>query len=253
MYIDTHCHLLDNKFNDDLNDVIKRAEEFNVRKFIEIGCEPDDWNKTLDFVNANPDFYGVIGIHPQEAKLSNIEKLNILKDLLKQEKIKAVGETGLDYYYENSPRETQEKVFIDHLKLAQKINKPVVIHCRDAYNDLINILGEFGRIPGVIHCFSGSVDEGKNLVNMGFLLGIDGPVTYPKASSLRETVEAVPIEKIILETDSPYLPPQEYRGQRNEPCYLPIIAEEIANIKNISIEDVEKITTENAVKLFKLI
>ena len=251
MYIDTHAHLSDPKFNIDRDLAIKRAKENNVTNIIEIGCEPGLWKIAYGISALNPDIYCALSIHPHEARMATPELFKTLEELLKLPKMVAVGETGLDYYYDHSPREIQKTVLKIHIELALKLNKPLIIHCRDAYKDLINILGAYKSLNGAIHCFSGNTEEAKEVIKMGFLIGIDGPVTYPKANVLRAVVKEIPLEKILLETDSPYLPPQDRRGQRNEPSYLPQVAEEIAKIKNIGIDMVSEITSNNSFNLFK--
>lgn len=253
MYIDTHCHLLDSRFDKDREGAILRLFEAKVELLIEISCEIEKWKSAIDFACVNPHIYVAVGIHPQDAKTASEKSFIELENIAKSDKVAAIGETGLDYYYENSPRDVQQDVFMRHIDLSVNINKPLVIHCRDAYKDLIAILNAQTKLPkGVIHCFSGTPDDAKQLIDLGFYIGIDGPVTYPNAKILRKTVENMPLEKFLLETDSPYLPPQARRGERNEPCYLPLIAEEISKIKNISIEKVSQVTTENARRLFNI-
>lgn len=254
--IDTHSHLCDTKFDNDRLETIQRASEKGVKKIIEIGCDPSLWDKVLNLADSNADIYCALGIHPQEASKITQPIFEKLENLSASKKVIAIGETGLDYYHENSPRDIQKEVFLKHIQLALKTNKPLVIHCRDAYNDMIEILkDEFHsnkNINGVIHCFSGSIEHALWFTKMGFILGIDGPVTYPTANKLRHIVENIPLEKIILETDSPYLTPQDFRGKRNEPAYLYFIAEQIAKIRQTSIENIISITTSNAQKLFHL-
>jgi TatD DNase family protein len=254
MFIDTHAHVSDKRFDADRADSIGRARENNVSHIIEIGCEPGIWNKTLKLAEDYPGVSCAVGIHPQEAKLCTDEILRELAKMSAHPNVCAIGETGFDYHYENSPRDKQKEIFIKHIALSREVRKPLVIHCRDAYPDLLAILnaesdnGE--KLRGVIHCFSGSLDEARQLIALGFLLGIDGPVTYPKATALKEVVKELPLDRFLLETDSPYLPPQTYRGERNEPSYLPLIAQEIALLKQVSLETVAAGTTENAKNLF---
>jgi len=254
MFIDTHAHLLDDKFETDRYEVITKAFENRVEKIIEIGCDKKNWDKTLEFASKNKNVFFTLGIHPQEAKTADKNDFIKLAEMALNPKCAGIGETGLDYHYEYSPRPVQKEVFLTHLNTARKVKKPLIIHCREAYSDLIDILEndfkENGSLEGVIHCFSGSMEDSKKLINLGFLIGIDGPITYPNSSLLRETVKNIPLEKILLETDSPYLSPQKYRGKRNEPAYLTLIAENIAEIKQLPLSRVEEITTANASKLF---
>lgn len=254
MFIDTHAHLLDNKFDKDRDSVISAAFKNGVEKIIEIGCGKSAWKETAEFAEKNRNIFFSIGLHPQEAKLWEEDDYLTLSELSKKPKCAGIGETGLDYHYEYSPREIQKRVFIHHLKLSRQANKPVICHCREAYEDFVDILSkdikENGGMKGVVHCFSGNAIDAEKLIKMGFLLGIDGPLTYPKAYGLREVVMNTPLESIVLETDSPYLAPQKYRGKRNEPGYLPLIAESIAELKKLTLSQVEIATTENALKLF---
>ena len=249
MLIDTHAHLTDKRFDPDRAQVIERARASGVSKIIEVACEPQYWQKALDLAAGNDGIYCSVGIHPQEAKLCEPDVFGELKKLAAFPKVVAIGETGFDYHYENSPRDKQREVFEKHIELSISTGKPLVIHCRDAYEDLIAVLK--GRdCRGVIHCFSGSLEDARTFLEMGFYLGIDGPVTYPKAGVLREVVKTAPLEKMLIETDSPYLPPQEYRGMRNEPSHVRFVAGEIANIRKIELKRIEEVTCSNAVTLF---
>ena len=256
MFIDTHAHILDEKFDKDRMDAVKRAVDKGVGLFIEIGCVQNAWAKVLEFADKNENVYCALGIHPQDAKTASDKDFTELERLSMNRKCVAIGETGFDYHYEYSPRQVQKEVFIKQLNAARKCSKPVVLHCREAYRDMIETikkdLNVNGPIKGVIHCFSGTRSEAAELIALGFLIGIDGPVTYPSAKELRDVVGHVALEKIVLETDAPYLPPQKYRGQRNEPAYIPLIAEQIAQIKKIDIKIVEETTTANAAALFGL-
>ncbi|MBN1622507.1 MAG: TatD family hydrolase [Endomicrobiales bacterium] len=254
MYIDTHAHLTDAKFNIDRELVISRAKENNIEKIIEVGCEPFVWEATYKICELNPDIYCSLGIHPHDSKTATGDIFRNLYELCKLPKVVAVGETGLDFYYKHSDENIQKKIFIEHIKLAATVNKPIVIHCRQAYKDLLEILNKEiqpdSRPKGVVHCFSGNTEDARKLIDLGFYIGIDGPVTYPNAKVLVQAVKEIPVEKILLETDSPYLTPQQYRGKRNEPAYLPLIAEAVSYIKGIPVEKIAEITTNNAKTLF---
>ncbi|MCL1971734.1 MAG: TatD family hydrolase [Endomicrobia bacterium] len=250
MIIDTHAHLTDPKFDADREEVLKRAFESGVNKIIEIACETELWDKAGEFVKKDNLFISY-GIHPHEAAKAREKDFEKLELLLHEKKAVAIGEIGLDYHYDFSPRKTQREVFLKQLDIAKKYNKTLVIHCRSAYEELIRILKNYEGLPkGVIHCFSGTPEEAKILVETGFLLGIDGPVTFPKSDKARQIVSETDISKLLIETDCPYLAPQKYRGQRNEPAYIVETLQKIAEIKNISYEEAEKITCENAVRLF---
>jgi TatD DNase family protein len=255
MLIDSHAHLLDPRFDADRDQVIMSALSSGISFIIESGCEENEWDKVIELCRSNNHVYCALGIHPHEAKTATDAAFAALEKKLGDPKAVAVGETGLDYFYKHSDPEVQKQVFLKHIDLAVKTGKPLVIHCRDAYVDMLPLLkSNSGRLrkPGLIHCFSGTPAEAKVLIGMGFLLGIDGPVTYPTARNLKDTVREIPLEKLVLETDCPYLPPQSYRGKRNEPAYLACVAEEIAMIKQVALETVEEVTTSNARELFSI-
>jgi TatD DNase family protein len=254
MIIDTHAHVTDLKFDGDRDAVVQRAFDFGVEKIIEISCEVGYWDKALEF-SKKDNIFASFGIHPVDACGATFEDYNKLQTLIQNKKCVAVGEFGLDYHYDSSRQNIniQKESLLKQLDIATKFNKPIVIHCRDAYEDMIVFLKEYKKVPkGVIHCFCGSSSQAKIFVEMGFLLGIDGPVTYKKSESLKQVVLNTDIDKLLIETDCPYLPPQKYRGQRNEPSYIVETLKEIATIKNISVSEVSKMTTSNAVKLFNI-
>lgn len=255
MIIDTHAHISDSKFDVDRESVLQRALSSGVEKILEISCETNDWDKDLEFSKRNNIFVS-FGIHPTYTLKAVEEDYNKLKILIQNKKCIAVGEIGLDYHYDSSSQSVniQKKSFVKQLDIAAIYNKPIIIHCRDAYDDMINFFQEYKSISkGVIHCFSGTPDQAKVFVEAGFLLGIDGPLTYKKSDNLKQVVFRTDINKLLVETDCPYLAPQKYRGQRNEPSYIIETLKEIAAIKNISFDEVAQITAQNAVKLFNII
>ena len=254
--IDTHAHIMDPRFDNDREEVIKRAGEKRVDIIIEVGCQIEEWEPVLKLCQQHSNIYCALGIHPIYSETFSQDAWQLLEKLCENDSVKAIGETGLDYYHAKAPYDFQKELFLKHIQLALKLKKPLTIHCRNAYPDMIELLEKFASknalSNAVVHCFSGTKEEAQKLVDFGFLLGIDGPVTYPKSNSLKESVFATPLEKLLLETDCPYLPPQLYRGQRNEPSYIPITASEIALLKNIPLEVVADTTTKNARDLFKL-
>lgn len=249
MFIDTHCHLSYEDY-DDIDLVIKENREANVGKIIISGCSKDWIDESLKLASKYNDVYVTLGYHPSEVDFVTDDMLVDLKEQLLNEKVVGLGEIGLDYYYGKDNKEKQLELFKKQLKIAEDMNLVVVIHSRDATEDTINCLKNY-KVKGVIHCFSGSVETAKIYVSMGYKLGIGGVVTF-KNSKLFEVVKEVGIKNIVLETDSPYLAPTPYRGQKNSSKYIPIIAEYIANILDISVEEVSSITTENACELFDL-
>ncbi len=252
MLVDSHAHTSDAKFDTDREEVLKRAFDAGLKYIIEVGCEPPLWDNVAE-LSKRDGIFSMFGLHPQDAEKFNEELFDKLKNLLKDKKCVAVGEIGLDYHYEPFLKEKQKEVFVKQMNLALEINKPVCIHCRDAYDDMVKIFKTFDVLPkGVIHCFSGSWEQAKVVLDMGFLIGIDGPCTYPKSNKLAKVIENTPLDKLLVETDCPYLAPQKYRGTRNEPAYVVEIAEKTAEIKKVSFEQVCEQTTENAVKLYGL-
>jgi len=246
--IETHCHLCDSSYDADRDAVIGRAFTSGVTKIIEIAESPPVWEKAIELTRKYENVFCALGVHP-----NNADKFAGFPDLLNDRKVVAVGECGLDYYRKNVERKVQIKVFEEHLKKALDLKKPVIVHCRDAAEDVFSILGAYNGITGVIHCFSSSAEFAEKFIQLGFYLGIDGPVTYPSAKNLKEIVKKIPLESILIETDSPYLTPQIFRGKRNEPSYLGYIACAIAEIKGIAASEVSKVTDGNASQLFGLI
>ena len=258
-WFDTHAHLNDAKFDEDRGAVIAAAFEAGVTGLIEIADGPDDWDKSRAIAEENRGriwFAG--GLHPYYAEQSAPELWSRLRDAATHPQFVAVGEIGLDYAKSGLPPDRQETAFRDGLELAGAVGKPVIVHCREAYPDLHHILrsyfspGGAGPSPGVVHCFSGSAADAEKLLELGFYLGVDGPVGYPSAKALREALAAIPLDRLVVETDSPYLPPQEHRGQRNEPRYLPLIGKALAAARSVSVETVKGHAAENARRLFRL-
>lgn len=247
MFIDTHCHLSRKDYSD-IDSIIIDNRNANIDKIVISSSTPDDIEETLEFSMKYLDVYASIGYHPES--VSCLEELNFifLESHLMDEKVVAIGEIGLDYHYDKDNKLKQQEIFRRQLDLAKKYHLPVIIHSRDATNDTINILKDY-QLTGIIHCFSGSYESAIEYIKMGYYLGIGGVVTF-KNSRLFEVIEKIPLDHIVLETDSPYLSPDPFRGKQNSSKNIPIIATKIANIKNVSLEEVEKITTGNASRLF---
>ena len=246
--IDTHCHILDSSFDTDREKVIERIILSGVTKIIEIICEPALWQRSLLLCENYENVFCAVGVHPNDA--DKPFDLSDFSDFLTNEKVVAVGECGLDYHHNRVDRKTQIAVFEKQLEISVELKKPVIIHCREASEDVLGILTGSKNINGVIHCFSSTIEVAERFLELGFYIGIDGPVTYPNANTLRDVVKKIPLERILLETDSPYLPPQSFRGHRNEPSYLKFIATKIAEIKNMSVAEISQITDQNAKRLF---
>ena len=252
MIIDTHAHLDFPEYKSDLESVLSRAREANVGCIINVGTSLASSKKSIALASKFDNIYASVGIHPHDSSKVTEQDWQVLESLVKEPKVIAIGETGLDYYRNRSPHEDQQKVFRKQLALAKERNLPVIVHSRDSSADCLNILNEYknGTFKGVIHCFSGSADTAKKCVEMGFYISFAGPITFSNAINVREVAKTVPIERLLLETDCPFLAPQPKRGERNEPSYLSFIIPVLANIYGISVRDVERITTFNAYKLF---
>ncbi|MBS7645266.1 MAG: TatD family hydrolase [Candidatus Bathyarchaeia archaeon] len=244
---DTHAHLEWSDFDLDRCEVIRRAVGRGVKGIVNVGYNLESSLKALELARSNTGIYAAVGIHPHEAYSVNPDALGFLEDLSRDPKVVAIGEIGLDYYRGLSPRGLQISAFKAQLELAYALNLPVIIHCREAHNDLLEILrGYKAEIRGIMHCFSGSYETAKQCMALNFYISFAGPVTYPNAKRLERIVYNMPMERLLIETDSPWLAPQPVRGRRNEPSHIVYIAERIAEIKDTSIRDVADSTTRNA-------
>lgn len=247
MYIDTHCHLSREDY-DDIDKVIEENKNANVDKIVISGCSRESIEEVMDLKDRYDMVYVTIGYYPEYADTITESDLDYLKSLLGEKKVVGIGEIGLDYHYTKENKDKQILLFEEQLKIAEEFNLPVVIHSRDATMDTINTLKKY-KVKGIIHCFSGSLETANIYISMGFLLGIGGVVTFSN-SKLKDVVKEVPLESIVLETDSPYLTPVPFRGKINSSKYLEYIANFIADIKNISVDELAEITSRNASSLF---
>lgn len=250
MYIDTHCHLSIEDY-DDIDQVIDDNRKSGIDKIIVSGCTKDSILESLEYSKKYDDVYLTIGFHPSEVNDINTDDIYVLSQQLKEDKVVGVGEIGLDYHYGKEDIDQQKDLFRKQMKIAEDINMPVVIHSRDATADTIEILKEFPKVRGVIHCFSGSVETAHEYIKMGYVLGIGGVVTF-KNSNLYKVIENIGINNIIFETDSPYLTPEPYRGKKNSSKYIPIISKKISDIIGIDEKIVAKKVYENTINLFDL-
>ncbi|MGE7600659.1 TatD family hydrolase [Lysinibacillus fusiformis] len=252
MFIDTHVHLNADQYEEDLQDVINRALEAKVEKMVVIGFDRKTIERTLELIEQYDFVYGVIGWHPVDAIDCTQEDLEWIEELAAHPKIVGIGETGLDYYWDKSPKDVQQALFRKQIQLAQKIDLPIIIHNRDATGDVVNILREenAASVGGVMHCFSGSVETARECIAMNFMISLGGPVTFKNARLPKEVATDIPLEHLMIETDAPYLAPHPYRGKRNEPAFVPLVAEEIARLKGLTIEEIAQATTDNAKKFF---
>lgn len=253
MLVDTHAHLDDVKYESDLDEVIARAAEYGVTRIISMGDTMTASQNAVKIAEKYDGIFAGTGVHPQEALSLVAGDYDRLAEMMTHPKVKVLGEIGLDYYYENASREKQQEIFIRQLDVARQMHMPVSIHDRDAHGDTMAILKKEGKgLTGSIHCFSGSWEMAKELLKMGWFLGVDGPLTFKNAAKLPEIIAQIPLDRLLLETDSPYLAPVPKRGRRNEPAYVKYIAEKVAEIRNIPLEEVAQQTTQNAVNLFNL-
>ncbi|MFA4966987.1 MAG: TatD family hydrolase [Candidatus Margulisiibacteriota bacterium] len=251
MFIDTHAHLTMPEYTD-LNEVLTRARDAKITAIVNASFDLKSSKESLKLAQEHDFIYAAVGIHPHDADKVDENAIAALREMAKDKKVVAIGETGLDYHYHKDIKDLQIEAFRKFLKLAQELNKPVIVHCREAQEDTINTMKEENRggLRGVFHCFAGDdnlIDFAKEI---GFYISFTGNVTFKKADKVRENVSKVPLEMMLLETDCPYLAPEPNRGKRNEPSYIPIIARAIADIKGISIEELAAATTKNAGKLF---
>lgn len=252
MLIDSHVHLDDGRFDGDRDILIESLKSNNIEMVINIGADLETSVASVDLANKYQNVYAAVGVHPHSAKEVNTMVMEQLKELTLNEKVVAIGEIGLDFYYDNSPRDIQRKWFIEQLKLAKELDLPVIIHTRDAAQETFDILknNQNGNVRGVLHCYSGSPEMALEYIKMGFYISLGGPVTFKNARVAREVAEAVPLDKLLIETDCPYLTPEPYRGKRNEPLYVKYVAEKLAEVKKISYEELVKATNRNTKRLF---
>lgn len=249
MFIDTHCHIV-SEYYDDIENVIKNAIDNDVLKIIVNGYNMQSNREVLELVKKYDIVYGALGIQPEELYDYNDNSLKFIEEHINDEKIIAVGEIGLDYHYDTD-KDLQKELFKRQLKIAYKYNKPVIIHSRDCIQETYNILKE-SKVKGTMHCYSGSKEMALEFIKIGFSIGIGGVSTFKNAKNIVDVIKYIPLEYIILETDSPYLTPEPYRGKKNEPMYISIIAKRVADIKDLDIKEIERTTTDNARRLFDI-
>ncbi|AZV40786.1 TatD family hydrolase [Peribacillus asahii] len=254
MLFDTHVHLNAEQFEEDLTEAIKRAQEAGVANMIVVGFDRPTITKAMELVETYDFLYAAVGWHPVDAIDMTDGDLEWIESLAAHPKVVAIGEMGLDYYWDKSPKEIQMEVFRKQIRLAKRVKLPIIIHNREATADIITILREeeASLVGGIMHCFSGSVETAKECLEMNFYISLGGPVTFKNAKKPKEVAAEVPLDRLLIETDCPYLAPHPFRGKRNEPAYVKLVAEQIASIKQVSVEEVARITTENAKKIFAI-
>ena len=251
MLIDSHAHIQLDRFDADRGAVLEQAQEAGVHTIMVIGFDLETSRGAIALAEQYDQIYATVGMHPHDAKDLHDETMHIFRDLVAHPKVLALGEMGLDYYRNLSPRSIQKAAFGRQLDLAEELDLPIVIHNREAYHDIVPILqARRGRVRGVMHCFSGDVEIMHQSLTLGFHIGIGGPVTYRKSDTLQEVAQKVPADALLVETDCPWLAPQFRRGKRNEPAYVRATAEKIAELRGISLEEIGEITTQNFEDLF---
>ena len=256
MLFDSHAHLNDARFDEDREALIKKLQEEHVDLVLNPGADIETSISSVELANKYDFIYAAVGVHPHDVKDLDDTAIDTLRKLATEnEKVVAIGEIGLDYYYDNSPREVQKEWFKKQIELANELKLPIIIHDRDAHQDTFEIIKntKSPEIGCVLHCYSGNVELAKEYVKMGYYIGVGGVVTFKNSRVLKEVVKAIPLECIVVETDCPYLAPAPHRGKRNSSAYLPLVIEEIARLKEITAEEVENVTYENAQRLYGLI
>lgn len=255
MLFDTHTHLNDQAFAEDRQQVIARAQEEGVSLLVNVGFNRETIPTTLQLAETYDFIYAAVGWHPHDAKDLTEQDLVWIEDLAKTHpKVVAIGEMGLDYYWDNSPRDVQKEVFRQQISLAKRVKKPIIIHDRDAHRDVVDILKAEGadEVGGIMHCFGGSVEIAQECLELGFYISFGGPLTFKNAKKPKEVAAQIPLDRLLIETDSPYLTPHPFRGKRNESSYVKHVAHSLAEIKNVSFEEICQITMENGKRVFQL-
>jgi hydrolase, TatD family len=252
MLFDTHVHLNDTQFGGDLEEVLERARQNGVQYMTIVGFDRPTIRRALELAEQYEGMYAAIGWHPVDAIDCTEEDLLWIEELCRHPKVVAIGEIGLDYHWDKSPKEIQKELFRKQIHLAKRVGLPIVIHNREATEDVLTILREEGadEVGGIMHCFSGSAETVKTCLDLNFYISFGGPVTFKNAKKPKEAAKVVPLDRLLIETDCPYLAPHPYRGKRNEPAYVRLVAREIAELKGISEEEVARLTTENAMRVF---
>ncbi|GAC92322.1 Mg-dependent DNAse [Anoxybacillus flavithermus NBRC 109594] len=255
MLFDTHAHLNATQFNEDVGQVIERARAEGVSHIVVVGFDRPTIERAMELAEQYSFIYAAVGWHPVDAIHMTDEDLSMIERLAAHPKVVALGEMGLDYYWDQSPKDVQKEVFRKQIRLAKKVKLPIIIHNRDATADIVDILREehAEEVGGVMHCFSGSIEVARQCMDMNFYISFGGPVTFKNAKKPKEVAKEIPLDRLLIETDCPYLTPHPFRGKRNEPSYVKYVAEAIAELKGLSFEEVAQKTFDNAKRLFGII
>lgn len=253
MLTDSHAHIDDDRFDADRDAVLERATAAGIELIINIGADIASSARSIALAEKYSQIYAAVGMHPHDAKDMQEQDYNQLLRWASHPKVVAIGEIGLDYHYDLSPRPVQKEVFLRQLDIARQTGKPFIIHEREAHADTFEIVRTAAKgLEGVFHCFSGSVETAREYLKLGFYISVAGPVTFPKSAKTKEVAKYVPLDRLLVETDSPYLTPQAFRGRRNEPAHVRLVAEEIAALRNLPLNELALATTENARRLFRI-
>ncbi|NQX64125.1 TatD family hydrolase [Paenibacillus qinlingensis] len=254
MLTDSHTHLNAEQFKEDQDEVIKRALEAGVTRIVNVGFNRETIPSSIELAEKYDWIYSTVGWHPVDAIDMMPGDLEWIESLCQHEKVVAIGEIGLDYYWDKSPKDVQQRVFREQIRLARKLGMPIVIHNRDAHQDILTILKEekAAEVGGIMHCFSGSWETAKQCLDMNFHISFGGPVTFKNAVQPKEVLAKVPLDRLLIETDAPYLTPHPFRGKRNETGYVRLVAETAAEIRGMTLEEIAEITTNNAIRLLGL-
>ncbi|MBY8914752.1 TatD family hydrolase [Bacillus sp. YC2] len=254
MLFDTHAHLNAEQFDTDLEEVIERAKSEQVERIVVVGFDRPTITRAMELIEEYDFIYAAVGWHPVDAIDMTDEDLSWIKELSSHEKVVAIGEMGLDYHWDKSPKDIQKEVFRKQIALAKEVDLPIIIHNRDATEDVVTILKEEGaeQVGGIMHCFTGSAEVAQQCMDMNFYISFGGPVTFKNAKKPKEVAKEIPNDRLLIETDCPFLTPHPFRGKRNEPSYVKYVAEQLAELKGMTYEEIASITTENAKRLFRM-
>ncbi len=252
MLIDSHAHLYDESYDQDRDNIIKRFSEDQLELVINVAADLESSRAVVAMSEKYENIYAAVGVHPHDSKEMDENSIATIRELSKEGKVIAIGEIGLDYHYDNSPRDIQKLWFKEQIKLAKELDLPIIVHSREASQDVFEMIKEEqdGRLRGVIHCFSESVERAAEYIALGFYISLGGPVTFKNAKTPKEVAKSIPLDRLLIETDSPYLTPHPHRGKRNEPKNVRYVAEEIAFLKEMSYERLKQVTNENTKRLF---
>lgn len=252
MLFDTHAHYDARRFDSDRHELLASMEQNGVGRILNAGCDLESSRMAMELAHQYNFIYAAVGSHPDDADHVDGALVDTYRELAKDKKVVAIGEIGLDYYYEDVPREQQKKAFRMQMELARELNLPVIVHERDAHGDGLEIVKDFPDVTGVFHCYSGSLEMARELVKLGWYVGFTGVLTFKNARKALEVAENVPLHRIVLETDCPYMAPEPYRGKRCDSTMLPRMAEKLAQLRDKAVEEIEQITWENGCRLFRL-